>query len=378
MPIKTKQAVSEELRSLLNEKGSTCVSVVVALHNLSIDQKADKLHLAKAIKEASDILTAQYSDESEELIASLIKLQEKIRFNRNDEGVGLYVSKQVSFYSTFPFPLSEKTVVDKSFRVKELLIKEQYSIPYSVLYIDEKEIRLYAGKLNQLDEIRNGTFPMLYEENYEYQSPSRSTSFSGSAHVKSFEKDKHELEHIRHKSFLDQADELLYTWLQNSEMLVLCGVKRYISEFVNQTIHAEKIASVLYGNYSRFTESDFSAMVWPSVKAYIDEKIIDEMNELNEKTGEGMTEEGIIPVWEAVASGRGKTLLVEEGLETKGFLEERNSWQLHLHAPRQSHTELPDAVNELLQMTLEKNGKIVFVEDGMLNKRQHIALVTRF
>ena len=377
MPIKTDQPKNEQLQALLNERKKICVSIILPLHNLTIDQKADKLHLSKAIKEVSETLNLNYPDEAASLIEKLHHLHDEVSFNRNDDGIGLYVSGEISLYTTFPFTVTEKINVQRSFRLKELLLKEQYAIPYNVLYIDEHEIRLYTGKLKQLDEIKNGDFPMFFEEQYEYQPPSRTTSFAGSAHVKSFEKDKSELEYIRHKNFLKQADELLNCHFQNDEMLILCGARKYISAFVNRTAHASKIVSVLYGNYNRFTETDFSTMVWPSIKAYADERMMDEVNEFNEKIGEGMSEEGIIAVWEAVAAGRGEVLLVERNYETQGFLDSISDWQIHLHPLGHARLEV-DAVNELLANTLEKNGRIVFVEDGMLGRHQHISLITRF
>lgn len=376
MQVKTDQK-NEQLQALLNEREKICISIILPLHNLSIDQKADKLHLSKAIKDVSEMLSLNYPTEAPSLMEKLNHLHDDISFNRNDEGIGLYVSDGLSLYTTFPFTVTENINIQKSFRLKELLLKEQYAIPYNVLYIDEHEIRLYTGRLKQLDEIKNGDFPMFFEEQYEYQPPSRSTSFAGNAHVKSFEKDKSELEYLRHKHFLKQADELLNSHFQNDEMLILCGMRKYISAFVNRTAHAGKIVSVLYGNYNRFTETDFSTMAWPSIKAYADERMMDELNEYNEKIGEGMSEEGIIAVWEAVAAGRGEILLVEKNYETKGFLDTLNDWQIHLHAVPHSHLEV-DAVNELLAKTLEKNGRIVFVEDGMLGRHQHISLITRF
>jgi hypothetical protein len=39
---------------------------------------------------------------------------------------------------------------------------------------------------------------------------------------------------------------------------------------------------------------------------------------------------------------------------------------------------LPDAVDAVIKMALDKDIKIVFVEDGMLNRNMRIALITKF
>jgi hypothetical protein len=119
-------------------------------------------------------------------------------------------------------------------------------------------------------------------------------------------------------------------------------------------------------------------MVWPSVKNYIDKNIAAEINNYNEKAAEDMNEEGISHVWDAVMADRGETLLVEQNLKMKGFVEHQNPGKLYLHPPKSPHIVLPDAVDAVIKMALDKDIKIVFVEDGMLNRNMRIALITKF
>jgi Raf kinase inhibitor-like YbhB/YbcL family protein len=378
LPAKTKQNFSEELMMLLAEKGNTCVTITFPLHHLPAEQKTDKLHLMKLVREACDMVSAHYPSEAPQVIENLKKLQDEISFNTSDEGVGIYTSSDMSFYSTFSFPVAEKIVTDKSFHLKEMFTKEQYAVPYNVLYIDEKEVRVYAGKFNQLHEVKTGGFPLFYDNTYTCPLPGETNPAVESLFVNRFERKSYEWQQFSHRNFMEEAEDLSHAFLQNADMLVVCGVRRYVTEFINHTTHANKIVSVMNGYYSRFTETDLATMIWPSIKAHIDEKIIDELNELKEKNGEGLTEQGIVSVWEGVAAGRGETLLVEKSLSMKGFLDHADSWHLYLHPPRHSHIELQDAVNELITAMLNNDGRIVIVEDGTLNAYQQIALTTKF
>jgi hypothetical protein len=196
--------------------------------------------------------------------------------------------------------------------------------------------------------------------------------------VKSFEREKNQIEKIRQEAFVRQANDQLQKYLQNSELLVLCGTTRCTSAFLNRTTHAGKIIGVLNGNYNRLDETEFAGMIWPLIEACIYERIVDEISEYNEKIGEGLAEEGIVPVWDAIVAGRGETLLVEKNYQVKGYLTNHDSWQLFLQAPKREHSVLEDVVNNLLEMQIERNGKIVFTEDGMLNDHNHIALITSY
>lgn len=371
---RTSQIHSEEWNALLNEKG-TCVSLILPLHNLSQDQVTDKFFLQKEIKAICEHL-AKNSPADDEIITTLRRLQDEIMIHPNDRGIGIYVSNGISLYTGFPFEVQKKTVVNNGFHLKELLVKEQYSAPYSVLYIDEKEIRLYKGKLNQLNEVKNKELPMSFEE--EGDDTFINSFLARNSYNKSFDKSSNEAAKIRYQNILRKADDVLQVYLRDSIALILCGTRKYLSGFMNSTKQGDKVISILYGNYNRFTELDFSEMAWPIVKTYIEQEMVNEIADYDVKMADGSTEEGIAHVWDAIVSDRGMTLLVEKNFSIEGFIDEENPSRLYLHAPQKPHSVLPDAVDEIIKIALSKDVKIVFVEDGMLNRHMRIALITKY
>jgi len=103
-----------------------------------------------------------------------------------------------------------------------------------------------------------------------------------------------------------------------------------------------------------------------------------EIADYDQKTVEGTTEEGINRVWDAILSDRGMTVLVEKNFEIGGFVDEEDVSRLYLHPPQKPHAVLPDAVDEIIKIALDKEVKVVFVEDTMLNRHMRIALITKF
>lgn len=375
---KHRQSLGKELKTLLNEKSNQCISIILPIHELSTDQSTDKLYLSKAIKEVNDLLSAETSVGKNQVLDSLRKLQDEIVLRPSDQGIGVYVSEDISFYTSFPFHVTEKIIVDKSFHLKELLLKEQYSVPYMLVCADEKEIRLYNGKANELTEVKNGEFPMFFEEALEIKSPLINSFFARNAYIKTSDRNKSEELEAHHKAFLKKASELLQPYFETTEILVLCGSRKYLSEFLYHTGNKEKIQRIFFGSYGRFTENDFVTMSWPSVKNYINAKTAKELSAYEEKLSSGLTEDGISHVWDGVMSDRGETLLIEKGFEIKGYVERQNPCRLYLHEPSNAHTVLPDAVDSIIRMALEKDIDIVFAEDGMLSRNMRIALLTKF
>ena len=99
------KTISSQIKNMRNDKGGTCVSVIIPLYHLSQDQKQDKAHIEKAINEVSENLIVNYSTEAPLILNKLTQLTRKIKFNRNDLGLGIYVSQNISLVQHFPFPV---------------------------------------------------------------------------------------------------------------------------------------------------------------------------------------------------------------------------------------------------------------------------------
>jgi hypothetical protein len=68
---------------------------------------------------------------------------------------------------------------------------------------------------------------------------------------------------------------------------------------------------------------------------------------------------------------------VEKDYKSPGFTESGSN-ELYLRPPQKAHRILADAVDDIIECVLEKNGQVFFVEDGMLKDYQRIALITRY
>jgi len=174
------------IRDMVNEKGSTCVSIIVPTHRTGPYRQRDRSEIQKAITSAKRMLL----NKPAEILQAIDSLFEKIDFSKSKEGIGIFVSPQVNQLVNFPFPVSRKIVVGEFFVLSDLIYTENYKVTYYLLDISGKEIHLFEGIMDHLEEIRDENFPKKITDNYEYNKPSHSNSGSGSAHVNEVEKDK--------------------------------------------------------------------------------------------------------------------------------------------------------------------------------------------
>lgn len=365
----------EELDMLRGQKGHTCVSIIVPTHKGQADQKTDELYTAHAVQRAGDLLHLWHPQEADALISSIHELFAAVDFSRTHEGLGLFVSDEVQLIVDFPFRVSRKVIVDKKFETRDLFYKVAFSYPYYVLHLQEEKASLYYGVLQHIEEVRDQNFPCLAMDDFDYLHPVRGSSFTTHAHLKSFGDDQSELQRARYRTFLTNVNDLLSDYLTGNARLILCGRKPYTAAFLNQSPHDARIIAVLNGDYSKVTILQLSELVAPIIEASLQEKMRDEISKLDEMTGHGLAETGFENVRQAITDGRGYKLLVEKDYP---YSDTPYSEKLP-HVPIEQYGNAPtDAVEELIDMMLDKKGQVLLVEKDMLKAYGHIALITRY
>ncbi|HET6766428.1 MAG TPA: hypothetical protein VFH08_03480 [Chitinophagaceae bacterium] len=354
----TDNDVSSEIKDMVKEKGSTCVSIIVPTHRLGQDRQADIKEVQRAILVAKESV----SSEEEKILSGIDDLFAQIDFTREKDGIGIFVSPHIKKLVKFPFTVTKKIIVNKLFHLHDLLYLENYSTAYCLLDISKKEIRLFRGIMDHLEEIKDENFPKEITDDYEYSRPSQSSSNSGYAHVKGFEKDKSEVQQLRLKRIFRDTDKCLVKYLTTKEIpLLLCAAEREISLFKSVTNHLDNIAGLIANNQQRTSMHDMEVSAWDQLKSFIDLQKLKSVDEFKEKIGTGLAVYGVEEVWRAAKEGKAFRMLVEKEYNRSAFV-----------------TQEVDTVNEIMSTVLEKNGKIIIVEKDDLKDFKRIALINRY
>lgn len=368
----------EDLLALQKEKGSICVSVIVPTHRLSPERRVDPLEIRRAMEKAKELLRYKYSPQQAlPLAVKLDELYDEIDFTHNADGLGFFVSPRLKFAARFPFPVEEKVMVGDNFELRDLLYNLNYTNPYLALLLSEKGARLFEGSGGVLHEIRDRNFPNEYEEEFAYERPSRSNSYAGQSHVKSFEKDKSAVQEFRLSDFFHDTDNKLKDYISGDTPLVIIGPEKELSWFRNITAHSRLIAGSIHGSYHYAGLPELAELVWPVMRSFFEKEKADLLKVFAEKLGEGLGTSGIQEVWRASMEGRALILLVEKDYRCPGFVIEEE-YHLFLRPPALPHKVLADAVDDLMEIVIEKNGQVIFVDNGQLRDYQRVALIMRY
>lgn len=365
-----------EVRALIQEKNEWCISIIIPTSRTSPDRRVDAEVLEKAISHTKVLLSNKKPPPKayDTLVHSIDTLALQVDPVHAMDGLGLFISPDMAKLVHFPFPVTEKIIVDKSFETRDLYFLEQFAKPYYVLKLSKSEAHLYLLETGtEAREITNTYFPIRNNNNnYEYAKPTLGTSFGFAR--KGFEKDKNIINKTRQEPFFNEVQQNLVTYIKTSDLLV-SGARNIVSNFESTRDKRLKIKGRIIGSYHDLNELFSRARsTYYECKYHEIQAIVDSLEELS---GRKKVASGIHDVWAATVAGKGDLLLVEKDYRKIGYLLQ-NGQQMNLHVPLSEHEIIPDLVDQIIEIVIDKGGRIIFTEENQLEKYERIALILRY
>ncbi len=371
-----KYILEPDLAGMMTTGRGLCVSLVIPTHRTSPARRSDEFTAGKIIEFAKKELCGKYRTRGGEALAARVQeLAEKIDFVHSSEGIGIFVSKNHARLVSFPFPVKKKLVIGDSFEVRDLVYRENFMADYYVLSLSEKIVRLFKGNGPSLREIKDGTFPARYRDTYEYSRPARGSSVSSS--LKGAEKDKSVVEEKRLQAFFHELDKKLSAYINSAVPMLLAGARKDNGYFMKVSVHGKSIIGKVEGNFNHGSTQTLADAAWVRMLGFLKKKASSAVEEIREQDNGRKVSSGISNVWNAATQGRGLSLVVEKNFTRPAFLGE-DGFTLLMHPPRGKHKVLADAVDDIIEIVLSKNGTVKFVDDGALAGHEGIALINRY
>lgn len=358
----------QDIILLQQVRGYPSVTITLPTHRTSPENKQDPIRLRNLIKQADERLLKEFSRrEVQPILDRLAGLAEGIDFRYVLDGLALFVNRDVGHVYRLPFTIRERLVVDETFLTRDLVFAMNRTPRYWTLVLSEKPTRLYEGTLDNLIEVNEGGFPMTHE------GPGGEAPLPGGTGInKSAHRDE------RHRQFFRQIDAALKTFMAGDPLpLALVGVERHIAFYREITGHADAIIAGVTGSHDKTPPHDLARLVWPAVEAGLLEKRLEISSELEKAAGERKLVSTIGEIWRLAGEGRGRILLVEEGFHYPGRVDDGGTNLLPADDPAAPGV-IDDAVDEIIETVLLKQGRVVFLPDGHLAEHQRIALILRY
>ena len=349
-------------------KSYPSVTITLPTHRAKPENRQDPIRVRNLVKQASDRLIQELGKrQSDALITRLEKLASKVDYPHTLDGLALFVNANIDRAIYLPFALKERVVVDETFYTRDLVFAMNRTPRYWVLALSEKPTRLYEGTGENLIELQEDGFPLIHE------GPGGEQPLPGGYGI---EKSTHRDE--RHRQFFRMVDNALKPLMADDPLpLVVVGVERFLSFFNEVTSHREAILTTVTGSHDKTPPHELADLVWPLVEANLAEERRKVLLELDKAVGERKYVSTAEEVWRLAKEGRGHLLLVEKDFHFPARIDDSG-----MHITPADNADDPDviddAVDEIIETVMSKQGHVVFVDNGQLEKHRRIALILRY
>lgn len=375
--METTPLLGEGLTDLMQERGRPCLTILCPLHPANPDRSTDRISLKHLAQQASVLIKDHWEPTvANRLQNELENILDQLDLVRPPKGIGIYLNEHFKRVDVYPFAVPPMAFVDDRFPVRESIWLIQMMKPYYVLSLSEHTICLDEVRDGVWQEQRDHFFPYSFRDTFEYSKPVRSSSYAGHAHVKDFERDKSEMQHIRLREAFRKADAPLAPYLMNGEPLILAGGERDMSLFRQVSQHNSSVIAQVNGNYQVAHQELFLDKIQHVIHDHQHGLMQAAVSEFLEYWGRGLARCGLSDCWHAVENGQGLQLLVERGYRESMYRSPAGSFSNELAASGSRF--LPDAIDELMEQTMQKGGTVFLVDNNLLNSARRVALILRY
>jgi hypothetical protein len=366
---------------LSHKNENQCITILFPTHRTSPERRKDALLFSNLIEETKNLL--QLIDHTEAhnkkiVLKELDAYLKIIDFTHSEDGIGIYISPTVSELIYFPFEVEQKVQIDTTFYTRELRYFQQTQIDYAIVALSQKHVNIYLAQGPKIHLVHNDDFPLDYSEEYEYTKPSKISSY-GSIVLKQYEKEKSTIEDVRRIDFFKHADKLFDKYPELNLPLIVVGEEKEVADFIALSKHAKNVIGKLHSNLNFDAIHLLGDQVWEEVQR--NRRIENEakIKNLWELIGNEMVAIGILDVWRTTKAGNCLELYVEKDFAKVGYVsKDGQTLKLVYSEQTKNFLRVNDMVEKIIELVLEKNGKVVFVANGTLKDFDGIALKLRY
>ncbi len=373
---------------LWDERDPPCLSLFQPTHREHPDNQQDPIRFRNLVKTLEESLRQQYaSDEIQPLLEPLLALAEDHEFwNCTLDGLAVLRSKSMFRVYKFQRSVGELSVVADSFHTKPLLRVLQSSDRYQVLALNRKEIRLFEGNRDALDEIaladdapRTMTAALGDE-----LTDSRQTvaSYGGSGagqagmhHGHGGRKDQ--LDHDAERFFRVVDRAVLEHHSKPSGLpLLLAALPEHHHMFHELSHNPFLISESLEVHPDSLASTDeFRERVWKIFEPHYLARLAGLVETFGNSKPKDLAADDLQEVAKAAVGGRVATLLIEARREIPGRIDASTG---ELEFDDLSNPELDDVLDDLGAVTLRMGGEVIVVPTERMPTETGIAAIYRF
>jgi Bacterial archaeo-eukaryotic release factor family 3 len=299
------------------------------------------------------------------VMAKLRKLIGSLDYSTHKKSLAFFVSPIVEKLFYLDIPIEKKVTIDESFEIRDLVYSKKEIHKYLLLVLSGHRSSVFLGNTTLF--VRIAVNMPEHIAAYINDAPERVGNFS----------DPSDRKEVLLEKFLHHIDNSLGHLLNAYRLpLFIMGTDRTIGHFKKLSHNLGYVIGYIPGNYENATETEIRQAVAPYVADWKKVKQGDLLHQLDAANGAHKLVTGINEVWKDATQKKGRLLIVEKNYVHVARLgaDEKiiNTEDINISG---NHLYIKDAVDDIIEKVLENGGDVEFVDEGLLNGYNKIALI---
>lgn len=365
-----------------------CLSIFMPTHRHHPDNQQDPLRFANLVKSLETSLLQQLSnDDTQSLLKPFFELEANDHFwTHTLDGLAVLGAKGLFRVYKLQRPVAELAIVADSFHTKPLMRILQSADRFQVLALNLKEIRLFEGNRDALDEVELANdVPKTITEalGNELTDPHQTVaSYAGTGGGQSPMHHGHggkssEMDKDAERFFRAVDRAILEHHSRPSGLpLILASLPQHHSTFhkvsnnsflVQESIdvHPDALSSI----------DELRKRAWQIMEPRYFARLAELVEEFRNAKAHGLGDDDLPQVAKAIVAGRVSTLLIEADREIPGRVDVAHG---DIQSDNLTHPEVDDVLDDLGTLTLKAGGNVVIVPPDKMPTKTGIAVIYRY
>ena len=355
----------EEKKLLELPRNRPSVSVILPFEPKMSSKNELEYRLQRVLEKVQRELSGQYQEETVRLIIGKLRgLINKLDFSTYKRSIAFFVSPQFEKLYYLDIVVEEKIIVDSSFEIRDLVYNKKDIHPFLLLVISAERSRIFLGDSRKFTRI-SAVMPE-HVAPYRNDISGRVANFSDPARRKEILLDK----------FLRQVDNGLGIILNAYGLpIFVMGTERVLGHFKRITHHADRIVGFVTGNADDADEQKIRKALSPHIADWKKVKQDDLLHQVDAAMGMKKLATGVRDVWREAHTKKGRLLVVELNFRCNSWKVKGKEYNCLEKEIGDTPLLVADAVDDIIEKVLESGGDVEFVDDGLLEAHNHIALI---
>ncbi|HKH47494.1 MAG TPA: hypothetical protein VKM72_22785 [Thermoanaerobaculia bacterium] len=380
----------KEIQSLIRKDGGFCVSIFLPTVRVG-DTQQNKIRLKNLLRTAEQRLEEHEvrGPEAAELLKPARNLlDDQTWWEHQDEGLAIFLAKDV--FKTFRLPIAfhELVAVEKRFHLKPLFPLFSGDGHFYVLSLTKREIRLFSCNRFNVREVDLGDMPSRFTE-VMGDLTRRYTQFQASTSSKTVSRmpifpghgtgeDDYKAEILKFFQIVDNHLEHLAVDVDREAPFVLAGVEYLLPRFKEATRLPHVMEEGLTGNPEGLSPQELHAKAWEIVEPLFQKDQKKAGERFNELQGTGRATFDIREILPAAHDGRVETIFTARGVRIWGTYDpESREIRLEKEQERQSNGS-EDLIDRAAIQTYLHGGKVFAVDQQEVPQGYAAAAIFRY